>query len=349
MHTDVVDPADAPGEVRRYGIDPVLGGVAVVRGDQVQLAAAATEQDITSALARLVRGRDITICVTTGHGELPIATHALELAGYRTTPIDLLATPSIPAGCAMVIVASPEEPLGSAGDGLAQWIADDGKALVLADPSSTVDVSNLTSSFGLTIKHGIVFEGDPEAIVSGDHASPIVRRYSSANPVVRRLAPTYFPGVQEVAVDDGVRVPGLTVSRLADTSELSYLETEPLTPSFDPHTDSRGPITIAAAADRSHLVSEKEIARTRVVVVGDVDFATDDFVNRAANGRLLLQAVGWLTLDNDLIPLSSNLPKDRPLELTDARLLYARVLGVVLVPGLFLVGGGLIWAVRRRR
>ena len=85
----------------------------------------------------------------------------------------------------MVIVASPEEPLGSAGDGLAQWIADDGKALVLADPSSTVDVSNLTSSFGLTIKHGIVFEGDPEAIVSGDHASPIVRRYSSANPVVR--------------------------------------------------------------------------------------------------------------------------------------------------------------------
>src|SRR5206468_4154535 len=114
-------------------------------------------------------------------------------------------------------------------------------------------------------------------------------------------------------------------------------------------SDTGGPVTIAAAADRSKVVSERSIARTRVVVVGDVDFATPDFSSAAANERFLVQAVGWLALDDDLIPLSSNLPEDRPLQLTDARVGYARLLGIVLIPGLLLLGGGLVWAVRRRR
>lgn len=349
LDVDVVDPADNPGDVRRFGINPVLGGVVVQRADQVELAAGPTEQDITSALARLVRGRDVTVCITTGHGEVTIATRLLEIAGYEVQSIDLLATPSIPDGCAMVLLAGPRQSLGAAaGDALAKWIAADGKALVLADPVAPVD-PDVLQPWGLHLKRGVVFEGDPSSIVNGDEASPIVHSYSSAHPVVRGLPPTYFPGVQEVVIVDGpTHVPGLTVSRLADTSELSYLETDPLVPSFDPGVDSGGPITIAAAADRSRVSGDK-IARSRVVVVGDVDFATSAFVNEAANGRFLLQAVGWLTLDDELIPLSSNLPKDRPLDLTDARVAYARALGVLMVPGLFLIGGGLVWAVRRRR
>jgi ABC-2 type transport system permease protein len=349
LHVDVVDPADAPGDVRRYGVNPVLGGVVVRKGDAVELAAGPTEQDITSALARLVRGRDVTVCTTTGHGEATIAGRLLEIAGYRVQTIDLLATPSIPGGCAMVLVAGPRQPLGAAGDALARWIEANGKALVLADPVSDVDLSALLSPSGLGIKRGVVFEGDRDSVVNGDEASPIVRSYSSAHPIVRGLSPTYFPGVEEVTVDESLRVPGLTVSRLADTSQVSYLETEPLTPSFDPARDSGGPVTIAAAADRSRVVNEKAIVRTRLVVVGDVDFATSAFVNEAADGRFLLQAVGWLTLDDDLIPLSSNLPKDRPLDLTDARVAYARVMGVFMIPSLFLLGGGVVWAVRRRR
>lgn len=349
LSVEVVDPADAPGDVKRFGVDPVLGGVIVKRAGTVELAAGATEQDITSALARLVRGRDVTVCVATGHGEAPIAGRLLEIAGYRQRSIDLLATPTVPDGCAMVLLAGPQQPLGPGGDALAKWIAAEGKALVLADPSSDVDLSALLSPVGLGIKRGVVIEGESSSVVNGDELSPIVRRYSSAHPIVRGLAPTYFPGVEQVTLDTSLQVGGLTINRLADTSPLSYLETDPLTPSFDPAKDSAGPITIAAAADRSRVVSERQIARTRVVVVGDVDFATSAFVNRAANGRFLLQTIGWLTLDDDLIPLSSNVGADRPLQLTDARVAYARLLGVVAIPALFLLGGALTWALRRRR
>jgi ABC-type uncharacterized transport system involved in gliding motility auxiliary subunit len=193
-----------------------------------------------------------------------------------------------------------------------------------------------------------VFEGDAEAVIAGDEVSPIVRRYSSASPVVRRLPPTYFPGVQEVTVDDEPTVPGLTTSRLADTSELSYLETEPLQPAFDPDDDRAGPVTIAAAADQSRIEGS-DVRRTRAVVIGDVDFASNAFVAEAGNARLLLQAVSWLTETEDLAALSSNIPSDRPLRLTDARLSYARLLTIGIVPALFLLSGALVWAVRRRR
>jgi hypothetical protein len=336
--------------VRRFGIDPTLGGVVVQRGDEVELAAGATEQDITSAVARVLREHSPLVCFATGHGEIELrrAEQLLVSAGYTIAHEDLLADPVIMGRCAAVIVAGPQQPLGDAEDELAAWMQDDGKAMVLLDPVADVDLGPVLEPLGLGVKRGVVFEGDPGSVVGGDEASPIVRRYSSAHPIVRGVPPTYFPGVQEVTVDDARPVPGLTVSRLADTSEVSYLETEPLTPRFDDGVDTGGPITIAAAADRSRVEGEA-VRRARLVVVGDVDFVSDEFVDAGANGRFFLQAVGWLTLDDELIPLSANLPEDRPLRLTDARVTYARLLGIGGIPALFLVGAGLVWAVRRRR
>ena len=348
VRTEVVDPADAPGELTRLGVDPALGNVAVRVGDRVEIGAAVTEQDVTSAIARAVRDDAVGVCVAEGHGETAIATDVLTTGGFEVRAIDLLADPQVPDDCGVVVLASPTEPLGDALRSLRDWVDADRSLLVLADPVSGVDLNPLLRPFGLGVRRGVVLEGDPQSVIGGDQASPVIRRYSSFNPVVRRLPPIYLPGVQEVLVDDEAERDGLTVSRLADTSEASYLETEPLEPRFDAGADSEGPVTVAGAADRSRLESE-EILRSRVVVVGDVDFATPGFVGAAANARFLLQAVGWLAQDEAVIPLSANLPSDRPLRLTDARVTYARVLGVGIVPALLLVGGGLVWAARRRR
>lgn len=347
VRTEVVDPREAPGEATRVGVDPSLGNVAVRIGDEVEVASAVTEQDVTSAVARLLRDDEVEVCVTTGHGETAVATDVLEAGGFALRPIDLLADPDVPATCGVVLLASPSEPLGPALPALRSWVDGARSLLVLADPASSVDLDDLLDGYGLGVRRGLVLEGDPEAVIGGDEAAPIVRRYSSANPVVRRLPPTYLPGVQEVVVDEEAEGGGLTVSRLADTSELSYLETEPLSPSFDPDADVSGPVTVAGAADRSELAAEG-ILRSRLVVVGDVDFATPTYVDAAANARFLLQAVGWLAQDEAIVPLSANLPSDRPLRLTDARVAYARVLGIGIVPSLLLLGGALVWAARRR-
>lgn len=354
----ILDPQAAVGEQRRLGIDPVLGGIAVARGDVVEVVPTITEQDITGALARLERGRTATLCFVAGHGEsrvdddgpegLSRAAGLLEENGYVLRTVDLLATSGIPDECDGVVLAAPMAPLGDAAPQLRTWLEEDGRLLVLSDPASDVDVSPVVAPLRLGVRRGIVLEGDPSSARPDDPTAPIVRVYSSSHPVVRRLAPTFFPGLQQVEVGESAPADGLTVSRLADTSPVSYLETEPLTSVFDPASDTAGPITVAAAADRSQLDGDR-VRRSRAIVTGDVDFATNAALDQAANSTFLVRSVDWLTLDDQLVVLSANLPRDRPIELTRSRITYARFVSLALLPGLFLLLGAAVWAVRRTR
>ena len=84
-------------------------------------------------------------------------------------------------------------------------------------------------------------------------------------------------------------------------------------------------------------------------MLGDVDLASNAFIGEAANRELLRRSVAWLADDEGVAVIAANLPADRPLRLTDARITYARLLSAVVVPVLFLLAGGLVWAVRRTR
>ncbi|MHB8670307.1 MAG: hypothetical protein ACYDAD_07085, partial [Acidimicrobiales bacterium] len=83
--------------------------------------------------------------------------------------------------------------------------------------------------------------------------------------------------------------------------------------------------------------------------VGDVDFATNAFVDQAGNATLLVRALDWVTLEDDLITVSTHLPSLRPLDLTQARLTYARLVTAGLVPLLFVLAGAGVWLARRSR
>ena len=360
IEVDVVDPDASPGEVTRAGVDPLLGGVVLRSGERVEQVPFATEGDLTGAIARLLRDRASVVCVTTGHGERSLTDTAgpgiaeaaalLERDGHEIRVIDLLAGPEVPPACTVVVMAAPTGRLsGRVQRGLASWVADDGRLLLLTDPvSAGSPLSGVLADHGLRVERGIVLEGDTANVVAGDVAAPIVDRYRSGNPIGRGLAPTFFPGVQEVAVDDEVSVPGLTVARIAETSDVSYLERDPLEAEFDPADDRPGPVTVVGAADRSR-VDGADVRRTRIVVTGDVEFATDEFLAEAGNAQLLRQTVAWLTQTEDLVAISPNLPRDRPLAFTDARATYTRVLSIGVVPGLFLLAGAMVWALRRGR
>lgn len=354
----VIDPSGAPGEVARLGIDPLLGGAALEAGGEVEVVASASEQDLTAGLARLVRGDAVTVCSTAGHGErepgpgpgdLGELFETLEGEGFRIRPLDVLGGSEVDGECTIVLVAGPTTALGeAASSALVAWAEDDGRVLLLADPASTVDHAELLADSGVELARGIVFEGDAEAVAAGDVTAPIIRTYSSGHPIVRRLAPTYLPVTMGLSVDDGAQVDGLTVSRLAATSPASYLETEPAEAAFDPGADLAGPITVAVAADRS-ASTDGVIRRSRLVALGDVDLATNAYIGEAANRELLRRSVEWLADGEDVAAIAANLPADRPLRLTDARVTYARLLSSVVVPTLFLLAGGLVWAVRRTR
>jgi ABC-2 type transport system permease protein len=353
----VVDPDDAPTLVRSLAVDPTVDVLAAARGKSVARAPTVTEQDVTSVLAQVDRGVDATLCFTTGHGEsdvsseepegLAAAARLLESNGYKTKAVDLLTQVSIPSDCDGLVVAAPTAELASASEAIRQYLRGNGRALVMSDPVSTLDLSPLLDRFGLSFDRGITFDTDTSAHLPDDVATLIVRSYRSTNPAVRGLPPTLFPGTE--AVDVATRdVGGLSTTALVQTGGGSFLDRHPERVGFTKGEDAAGPITLVAAADRSRVAGPNSIERARVVATSDVDFATNAFIAEGGNARLLVQTVDWLTTQEDLVPLNANLPPYRPLPLTRARTASARVLSVGVVPGAFLLAGLLVWVVRRR-
>ena len=353
----LLDPAEAPGEASRLGVAPTQGGVVATSGEDTERAPIVSEQDVTSVLARIVRQTSATVCFTVGHGEadpttsvsegMSRAAEILAQNGYTLDQIDLLLEPSVPAACAAVVVANPTSDLGAARDALVSWLAGGGKALVLADPASGVDLGPLVAPYAVGVVKGFVLEGDPNLRMPGDPLSLAVLRYRSTSPIVRRLPPTLFPAAQGLTVDEDTAIPGLSATAVLQTSPLAYLETQPGS-SYDAAADKAGPITIGAAADKSENLGDR-VRRSRVTVYADVDWATNAYIGQAGNAALFVQTVDWLTLEEDLVSVSPNVPRLRPLELSEARARYARLVSAAVIPALFLLSGAMVWAVRRGR
>lgn len=354
----LVDPLRSPGEIQRLGADPYLATVIAEMAGRTERAATPSEQDVTAVLARLLRTEKPTLCLVQGHGEVDPesasedgwvkAVGLLKENGFVVRPVDLLVRPQVPGDCRAVVVVNARTDLGPAATDVARYLREGGRALVLTDPTSTFDPTALLRPYGLSVARGIVVEGDDNARLADDPLTPVVGRYRSPLPIVRRLPPTVFPGAQAVQLGEDRPAVGLSVSEVAATTRLGYLERNPDEYRFDPTTDLEGPITLVGAADRSRNVGGR-ITRTRVVVTGETDFSSNAYLDQAGNSTLLVRTLDWLTVDEDLVSVSTNLGRYRPLALSAARLRYARVLTAGLVPLAFLLAGAMVWAVRRGR
>jgi hypothetical protein len=360
----IVDPRIFPGEAERLGVVEI-GSAAVedvTDPDNLETAQYTIEIDVTSAIARLVRGEQGRVCFTSGHGEPKIsgndqnslsrAASLLRANGYDTRTVDLLVADHVPTRCAAVVVASPTNDLSKrVRRMLSGYLADNGKMLLLVDPSSHVDLTPISKPWGIRFVRGTVLEGDAGAHLPGDVTTPIVTRYSGGSPVVRGLGPVLMPRAMGLEFDDAGD-PGLSVGPLAMTSPLGYLDRDDLS-DFDPDADVEGPIALGGSADASSVAdpgtSKARVDRTRVLAWGDVHFATDAYITDGSNARLWLQGIDWLTQPEDLVTAVPNFPKLRELDLTAARNRYILFLTAGVVPGLFVIAGALVWALRRGR
>ncbi len=360
----ILDPELAPGEVQRLGVQEVGSAAVSDVGDpdQIEIAQYTIEIDITSAIARLVRDVQGDVCFAKGHGERSIKStdpegmsqvvEILRANGYKVRTLDLISSPEVPRSCSAVVLAAPTTRIRKEVRGaITDYGRNAGKIMLLADPEADVDLTPISRRWGITFDDGVVIEGDPSSHLPDDLTAPVVTRYAGGSPVVRGLGPTFFP--RTMAVDGrGSDDPGLTVTEIASTSELAYLDRDDLG-DFDPKIDRKGPVGIGAAADDTEVLDptsdRARIKRTRIIAWGDVDFATNAFVNDGANARLWLQGIDWLTQPEDLVTAVPKFPAARELDLTEARSRYMLFLMAGVIPGLFVIAGGLVWAVRRGR
>ncbi|MCL4459739.1 MAG: GldG family protein [Chloroflexi bacterium] len=360
-----VDPDRQPTLARQYQIAS-YGTTVFEYNGRKQKVMGSDEQDVTSAILRVISNESKKVYFLTGHGEMSIdssdrrggsaARRALEADNYQVSSLALATSGKVPDDTSVLIIAAPQKPfLEQEKSALKDYLKRGGRSLILNEPGTVPDAAQLLQDWGVDIGTGLVVdEGSP---LLNDVLTPLITHYRWSE-ITKDLPMTIFPTVTSVTPRKELPK-GVTVSTIAETTDKSWLEKDTKVAHYDEGIDTKGPISIAVTVEtekqaggttgNEKAATEKTAnhPQTRMVVVGDVDFATNAFLDSVGNRDFFLNSVDWLAQSEDLIGIRAKPPQDRRLFLTGTEMNLIFYSSVIFLPLAVLLAGGAVWWTRR--
>ena len=108
-------------------------------------------------------------------------------------------------------------------------------------------------------------------------------------------------------------------------------------------------VLVSAFGELSTNINNKadQNSKTNIVLIGDVDFASNQYFGSANNADLFINSINWLAEDFELISIRTKTATTRKLFLTKNELDFVRWSGWLLMP-VFITSFG-FWQWWRRR
>jgi ABC-type uncharacterized transport system involved in gliding motility auxiliary subunit len=364
VHVAYVDPDKNPELARAAGIREF--GTAVVQiGDKKETAKSVTEEGITGAFIRDLKGTTRTVCFVGGSGE-----HAIDDSErdgfsqfkdlvskdeYQARAIDLLQKAEVPADCTTVVIAGPtHDYLQPQVDALKSYVENGGRAFFMFDPPvqfgrsqvATNDaLTTLLQSWGVTLDKDMILDLNPMGQLAGLGPQVALVTTYSGQPIVSQMrgSAVGFPLSRSMQIKSTDKT---SVEKLFDSSSSSLATSNLSSPEVsvaDPN-NRKGPLTIAAAGTYN---TGKQNSQGRFVVTGSSSWAANRFLGFNGNSDLALNALNWLASDEDLISIRPKQQEDRRVTMTRAQLILVRGISQFLLPFLVVIAGTLVWWKRR--
>jgi ABC-type uncharacterized transport system involved in gliding motility auxiliary subunit len=376
LAVEYIDPDKKPQLARAAGVRS-YGTIFVEAAGRREEAKSLTEEEITNALIRALKGGVRKACIVQGSGERSIEEFGrdgysnlkdlLEKNNYTTQKISLIEKPEVPSDCTVLIVGGPRfDYLDPAVEAIKKYVEGGGSALLLVDPpirfgqqeiSENPALMKLLESWGVVANKDLVLDTSGIGSLFGlSEVVPLVSNYEF-HAIVRdmRDIATAFPLTRSLETKS---VDGATVDKLFSTSSNSYSTTELGSAQIrlDPKKNKQGPFTLGVAGTLTAKASsssddkaseEKKDKQGRFVVVGSSGWVANNILRFNGNRDLFLNMMNWLSAEEDLISIRPKEPEDRRLNLTRqqmSRILYGSVFGLPLV----IIAAGLsVWWRRR--
>jgi ABC-type uncharacterized transport system involved in gliding motility auxiliary subunit len=319
------------------------------------------EEGFTSAIVSITQEAQPLIWLTSGHGEkaadeqTPMGASELkrhlEQQNMQVEQVTLLERTEIPADVTLLVLlgpsrrfAEPELLL------LEQYLDRGGRMLVLLDPLVDSGLEGLCQRWGIRLGLDIVVDPTRQ-LPFGSAANLFVTTYTQ-HPIVEKMKTlmTLYPVARSVSPVEPAP-PQISVVPLALTSPQGWGETNTSNPrfQFDEGQDTKGPVTIAVAAERRKPAQDPANAetRTRLVVIGDSDFIVDAQLGNIGNRDLLMGAIFWLVEQETRIGISPKPIESIRLNMTREKLAPIFWMSLLLMPALCGLAGVGVWWRRR--
>jgi ABC-type uncharacterized transport system involved in gliding motility auxiliary subunit len=366
LHVAYIDPTKKPEIAKAAGVRS-YGTIFVETAGRKQEAKGVTEEEITGALVRAMKGGERTVCSVTGTGEhtfdntnedgYSTAKELLEKSNYKTQNINLLQKQEIPKDCTILFIGGPRlDYVPAAVDAVKKYVEGGGRALIALDPplkfggqeiSENAALTGQLAAWGVTMDKDLVIDPNPVNRLFGFTAAVVLVNEYESQQIVRELkgTATAFPLVRSMETKSADKS---TVDKLFASSSDSFGATNLSSSSINPEdkNNKKGPLTLAAAGTYN---TGQQNNNGRFVVVGSSTWIANNILpSRSLGNRdLFLNMMNWLSSDEDLISIRPKEPENRPLAMTVRQMRVLLYSCLIAMPLIIVAAGLSVWWRRR--
>jgi ABC-type uncharacterized transport system involved in gliding motility auxiliary subunit len=376
---DYIDPVKKPQLAKAAGVHQE-GTIIIDAGVRKADAKSLTEEEITGALVRALKGGERNACFLTGSGEHSLdettgggfsgLKDALEHNNYKTRSVNLAqanpaaggaapvigqvqqANVEIPKDCTVLVSGGPKLAYSPAeANAIKAYIEGGGSVLFMMDTPLRIgpqegtenpEVVKMFADWGVTMNNDLALDTSGIGQIFGLGPEVAMVTTYESQPIVR----DFKEGVPTaVPLSRTLKVASnskVTVDKLMSTTDNSFA-TSSVTGPIDPKKGEKGPLVLAAAGTYN---TGKAGSSGRFVVFGSSQWAVNNFLGsrQVSNRDLALNTFNWLTSDEDLISIRPKEPEDRRLTNNAPR---AAGWMALLIPATVVIWGLMVWFRRR--
>lgn len=357
INLEFVNPETDPEKARQ--LNAAAGGELIVTGmGREQRLQSVSERSLTGALRQLNREGERKLAFVVGHEERSATevgpnnwttlSSRLQSIGLNSEALSLVTHPRISDDVDVLVIADPRRPYfpGELA-GLLEYINLGGSLLWVSETALNRQTgSGLTAlglELGIDFMPGVIIDTASQAANQGS-ASFVILNSFAQHPVTQGLtSPILLPQAKALAVTP---LAGQTLLPLLQTPEASWTETGALEGAikFDENSDEQaGPLVVGVTIER------KINGRLqRIAVIGDADFASNQFIGNGANLGFSESLMLWLSGESEALAFVTMPAPDATLTLTSRSIVIisAALLGALPL-SMFVIAGLMAW--RRRR
>jgi len=378
VQVEYIDIDQQPARARDAQVDQ-YGTVLVEYDGRTERATSESEQDLTNALIKVITGAQKKVYFVQGHGEKDETDNertgyggvaaALARDNYEVAKLTLAQVQDVPEDASVVIIAGPRgDLLQPEADMLRRYLSKGGHLFVLLDPPDPSSsgggmpvLDTLLREWSVDAGNNVVIDASGVGqIFGGDASVPVATTYAP-HPITERFGMlTAYPLARSVAPTTSA-TDGRVATTIIQTSPQSWADTDvklagPV--EINPEAgDKPGPVSIGVAVTAPVLdpnakpgvpsPNDQPRPESRLVVIGDSDFASNRVLGISGNRDLFMNAVNWLAQQENLIAVRPREAADRRITLTASRTAGIFWLSVILLPAAVFGAGVYTWWRRR--
>jgi ABC-type uncharacterized transport system involved in gliding motility auxiliary subunit len=383
VRTEFVDPDREPARAQEAKIE-TLPTILIQHAGRTERVTSSNEQDLTNGLIKAVTGQAKKVYFTQGHGEKdPAASDrpgystigdALRQDNFSVEPLLLVTQKTVPDDATIVVIAGPTTDFFPPEiEALKSYIDKGGKVMVLLDPPAKAGatqplLAQFLTDWGITVGNDVVVDASGVGQMLGTDATVPVAAQYPAHPITQGFRVlTAYPLARSITPAGG-GAPTRAAQTLVNTSPQSWAEAN-IASLSDPKGqvefnadkgDKQGPIGLAAAVSAPASVTPPKPANaspeaaepppppeSRLVAIGDSDFASNMAIGVQGNRDFFMNALNWLAQQENLIAVRPRQPQDHRLTLTADQQNRIMILSIFIIPGLVFATGVYTWWRRR--